>query len=319
MTEVNRDLSAQHQAKSGAGENAPTATTADFITAVRNNYGGFEKLHPVAGRPRLGIYLKQLWQRRHFIWLQSRSRVITGTDDSRLGSVWLVLRPILDAVFYWMIFGLLLRFDRGMSNYVAYVIIGVFMYQFTSYALTAGTRTITSSLALTRAFQFPRMALPVADLVYDTMQRMLAVAVMFMIIMIIPPHELPEWSWLLFPAVLALQLILSFGFMLILARLSTHLPDISRIMQFVTRFLMYGSGVIFPITRVTQNYPALEAIIELNPIYVFLVMYREILIDGVVPATEHWIMLSIWAGVTFIIGFFVFWLGEESYGRDQHK
>lgn len=319
MTEVNGKLSAQDHPGSVAGSGNRSAINDDFVAAVQKNYGGLEKLRPVAGRPRLDTYLKQLWQRRHFIWLQSRSRVITGTDDSRLGSTWLVLRPVLDAVFYWMIFGLLLRFDRGMSNYVAYVIIGVFMYQFTSSALTTGTRTITSSLSLTRAFQFPRMALPLADLVYDTMQRMLAVAVMFVIIMVIPPHELPEWSWLLFPAILALQLMLSFGLMLILARLSTLLPDISRIMQFVARFLMYGSGVIFPITRVTQNYPALEAIIEMNPIYVFLTMYREILIDGTVPAAEHWTMLSIWASVTFIVGFFVFWLGEESYGRDQHK
>lgn len=308
MTDATHGRSGQH-----------SATTDQFVATAKSRYGGFSNLHAVTGRPGLGTYLQQLWQRRHFIWLQSRSRVITGTDETRLGAVWLVLRPILDAVFYWMIFGLLLRFDRGMSNYVAYVIIGVFMYQFTSTALNSGTRTISSSLSLTRAFQFPRMALPLADIVYDTMQRMLAVAVMFAIIMVIPPHELPEWSWLLFPAVLALQLLLSFGFMLILARLSTLLPDISRIMQFLTRFLMYGSGVIFPITRVTQNYPALEAVIEANPIYVFLVMYREILIDGTVPAAEHWIMLSIWAFAAFIIGFFVFWLGEESYGRDQHR
>lgn len=286
---------------------------------MRSSYGSLDGLHPVTGRPKLGQYVSQLWQRRHFIWWQSRSRVVTGHDDSQLGTFWLVLRPLLDAAFYWLIFGVLLQLDRGMSNYVAFVIIGVFMFQFTSSALSSGTKTITSNISLTRAFQFPRMALPLADLVYDILQRMLAVLMMFLIILLIPPHETPEWPWLLFPVILLLQTILDFGLMLIIARASTVFPDVSKMMQFVTRILMYGSGVIFPISRVTENFPSLQAIVEINPIYVFLTMYREILIDGTVPSPEHWITLICWALGTLIVGFFLFWLGEESYGRDPHK
>lgn len=293
--------------------------TAKFVEAVRESYDGIDRLTPVTGRPPLGQYIRQLWQRRHFIWWQSRSRVITSNDDSRLGSVWLVLRPLLDAVFYWLIFGVLLQFDRGMDNFVAFVIIGVFMYQFTSTALTAGTRTISSNLSLTRAFQFPRMALPVADLIFDIMQRMLAVLVMFALIMLIPPHETPEWTWLLFPVLMLVQSVFDFGLMLIMARISTKIPDLTKLMQFVTRLLMYGSGVIFPIERLTANHPALHAIVELNPVFVLLSMYREILIDGTVPGPEHWIMLLCWTAGVFVVGFFMFWLGEEEYGREQNR
>lgn len=290
-----------------------------FVDAVQNTYGGLEGLHEVTGRPPLGRYLKQLWQRRHFIWWQSRSRVVTENDDSRLGAVWLILKPLLDAIFYWLIFGLLLRLDRGMSNYVAYVIIGVFMYQYTSTALASGTKTISSSKAMIRAFQFPRMSLPLADLVYDFLQRGPAILVMFAIIMAIPPHELPELAWLLFPVILLLQLVLNFGLMLIFARLSTFLPDISKVMPFATRILLYGSGVIFPIAERAANVPALLAVIEANPIYVLLSMYRSILIDGIPPGLHSWITLGAWALGLFVIGFFMFWQGEESYGRDQHK
>ncbi len=303
----------------GRVEGQDPSRTADFLTAVQRSYGDVSGLHSVTDRPTLGRYLNQLWERRHFIWWQSRSRVVTGHDDSRLGSVWLVLRPLLDAAFYWLIFGVLLQFDRGMSNYVAFVIIGVFMFQFTGTALTVGTRTISSNVSLIRAFQFPRMALPLADLVYDIMQRMLAVLVMFALIMLIPPHETPEWTWLLLPVLLAVQSVMNFGLMLIVARASTLLPDTARVMQFVSRILMYGSGVIFPIDRFTRNHPELHSVIELNPLYVLLNMYREILIDGTVPAPEHWLTLLCWALGLFLAGFFLFWLGEESYGRDQHR
>ena len=88
--------------------------TDEFRSAVHRSYGGSSHLVPVTGRPGLARYVQQLWQRRHFIWWQSRSRVVTGNDDSRLGAVWLILRPLLDATFYWLIFGVLLQFDRGM-------------------------------------------------------------------------------------------------------------------------------------------------------------------------------------------------------------
>lgn len=226
---------------------------------------------------------------------------------------------MLDAIFYWLIFGLLLRFDHGMDNFVAFVTVGVFMFQMTGAALTSGTRTIASNLSLTRAFRFPRMALPLADLVYDVLQRLPAIAVMFILVIAIPPHETPEWSWLVFPGILGLHVILNFGIMLLLARLSTLLPDVSRMVPFVSRLLMYGSGVIFPITRFTDNHPALHAIIQLNPLYVLLSMYRQVVIEGVTPPASSWAMLAAYAVCLTIVGSIVFWLGEESYGRDQYR
>ncbi|PNL17823.1 ABC transporter permease [Micrococcus sp. FDAARGOS_333] len=297
----------------------PASRTDEFRSAVHDAYGDASHLTSVTGRPGLGSYIRQLWQRRHFIWWQSRSRVVTSNDDSRLGAFWLILRPLLDATFYWLVFGVLLQFDRGMSNYVAFVIIGVFMFQFTGAALTGGTRTISSNMSLTRAFQFPRMALPIADLLFDVLQRMLAVGVMFVLVMVIPPHETPEWTWLLVPVVLALHILMNFGIMLLLARASTLFPDVSRLMQFVTRILMYGSGVIFPITRFTDRYPVLHDIIEMNPVFVVLTMYRDLIIDGVMPSAAHWTTLGACAVGLSVVGFFVFWLGEESYGRDQYR
>ncbi|PXA76151.1 ABC transporter permease [Auritidibacter sp. NML100628] len=292
--------------------------TAEFVSAVKDSYPGVDKLTPIGGRPGIGKYIRQLWQRRHFIWRQSRGRVVTGNDDAKLGPLWLVLRPTLDAAFYWIIFGLLLQFDRGMDNFVAFVIIGVFMFQMTGSALGTGSKVIASSRSLIRAFKFPRMALPLGEALYDLLQRGPAFLMMFLIIMAIPPHELPEWSWLLFPIILLIHVVLNFGITLLVARLAVVFPDLSKVIPFLTRLLMYGSGVIFPITRFTTRYPTLEAIIELNPIYTVLLMYREILIDGTVPAVEHWLVLCGWAVVLFVAGFLVFWQGEESYGRERN-
>nr|WP_282852962.1 ABC transporter permease [Gulosibacter sediminis] len=266
-------------------------------------------------RPPLGEYLRGIWDRRHFVWREARSQVATRNAHARLGNAWLVLRPILDASFYWLIFGVLLNMSRGITNYIAFVIIGIFMFQYTSSAFNTGAAAIRTSKSLIRAFIFPRASILLSMLLRDILQRVPMLCVMFIMIAVIPPHAPPNITWLLFPVVFVLQALFDFGIYCLMARFGASLPDLTQAMSFGTRILMYGSGVIFPIDRFL-NHPTISAIVEANPIYQLLRAYRTILIDGVVPGPEVWIQITAWAVGTGVIGFLVFWFAEENYGRE---
>lgn len=287
-----------------------------FAFDVEAAYGDLTHLTRVSVRPPLGEYIQQIWNRRHFVWREARSRVATSNTHERLGNAWLILRPILDASFYWLIFGVLLQMSRGMTNYVAFVIIGVFMFQYTSAAFTQGASAIRQSRSLIRAFNFPRASILVSMLLRDILQRVPAMAVMFVMIIVIPPHALPATAWLAFPLLFVLHSLFNFGVYLIMARFGNALPDLSQAMQFLSRILMYGSAVIFPIDRFV-NHPSILAIIEANPIYQILMSYRSILIEGLLPPAGTLVMISIWAIVTPILGFILFWFAEESYARER--
>ncbi len=292
------------------------ARRTEFVQRVEQRYA-LDHLHEVSGRPPLGQYFKRLWQRRHFIWWESKSKVETENIGNRLGSFWFILRPCLDAAFYWLVFGVVLEMSRGVDNYTAFVIIGVFMFQLTSSAVNNGVNLIKSSKSTIRAFQFPRASLAVASLVHNFLQRIPAIIAMFVIIVALPPHALPQVTWLLFPAILALQTIMDFGLYLLFARLGHLMPDLAKAMSFFSRILLYGSGVIFPLVSRLEDRPEILAIIEFSPVYQVLMMYRTALIDGAVPSAYQWILLSAWAIGLLLVGFFFFWRGEESYGREQ--
>lgn len=68
----------------------------------------------------------------------------------------MVLNPILDGAAYFLVFGLLLGTGRGVPNFLGYLIIGVFLFRYTSSAITAGSRSISTNLSIVRAFRFPR-------------------------------------------------------------------------------------------------------------------------------------------------------------------
>ena len=275
-----------------------------------------EGLSPVGVRPSLGEYLAQLWQRRHFIWTDARHRVATQNSRNHLGSVWLVLRPMLDALLYFVVFGLILNMSRDVDNFAAYVVIGILMFRSTMRSISQGTSTLLSGRSMIRAFSFPRASLPLSAELRDMLQMQYTIGVVLVMIMLIPPHELPRISWLLIIPIYLLQFVLNLGINLAVSRLGFLVPDISQLMTVVGRFLMYGSGVIFPIERFLDN-PVINAIVQLNPVYQMIAMYRQVLMDGGVPPLESWLILTAWSFGLLLLGFLFFWRGEASYGGGQ--
>lgn len=298
-----------------AGETRSAQKIVDALDA--QGYAA-EGLTPVGVRPSLSEYIRQLWERRHFIWMDARHRVLSQNSRNRLGSAWLLLKPLMDAAFYFLIFGLVLNISReGIDNFGAYIIVGVLMFRATATTVTSSSNAISSGKAIIRAFSFPRAAIPISAVLRDGLQMVWAVGAMLVMIAVIPPHELPSLTWLLVIPILALQWMLNMGITFILARVGFRFPDMNQLMSFVSRVLMYGSGVIFPIDRFVDSNPIIASLIQINPIYHMLVMYREILMDGTVPALEHWMILGAWAVGLTLIGLIFFWRGEETYGAEQ--
>src|SRR5690625_2660105 len=87
--------------------------------------GETRHLKHIARRAPLGEYFAELWQRRHFIWRESKNRVLNQTSNTFLGPLWLVVNPLLLAAFYWVIFGIVLCISRVMDKFVSFIIISI--------------------------------------------------------------------------------------------------------------------------------------------------------------------------------------------------
>ncbi|MBN9620768.1 MAG: ABC transporter permease, partial [Actinobacteria bacterium] len=120
-------------------------------------------LRRAGARPPLADYTRQLWARRAFILEFSRAKNAVGYSRSMLGQAWQVLTPLLNAGVYYLIFGVLLSTRRGVHNFIAFLVIGIFIFTFTQSSMIDGARSISGHLGLTRALHFPRAVLPIAS------------------------------------------------------------------------------------------------------------------------------------------------------------
>lgn len=275
---------------------------------------GTPELRPVGGRPSLGPYLRQLWARRHFIYADSRTKAFSGHRDMLLGNVWLIGVPMLQGLVYFIIFGLILQTTRGIENFPGFLIIGIFLFRFTTACLSQAVGVISASRGLISAFSFPRAAIPISVLLRQTLSMAPVLATMVLLLLIIPPGTQITITWLLFPVVFALQVSFNAGLVFYMARLGAAVPDFKHVMNFLARFWFYTSGVFFSIERFVSEGIWL-AIFQGNPMYLILDMSRDLLLYDTVPELSSWLILSVWAIWTPLLGFWYFWHGEESYAQ----
>ncbi|WP_286956751.1 ABC transporter permease [Brevibacterium sp. UBA7493] len=265
-------------------------------------------------RTPLEIYFEQLWQRRHFIIAESRAKVAGDGRHNVLGNVWLVLSPLLNGMGYFLIFGYVLNTSNGVENFVGYLIIGVFFFQFTIRSVTQGAQSIRQGQSMIRAFTFPRASLPIAVVVRETMNFIPSFIVMSAIILVFPPVENLTWRVVLIVPCFAMQVCFAQGCAFIVARLCHEIPDLINVIQVAARFWLYASGVFFSIDRFV-GVPVLAAIMKINPMYSYLQVVRNSFLYGTDSPMWMWMLVFGWGIAFLIFGFLYFYFGEEKYGR----
>ncbi|WP_199549316.1 ABC transporter permease [Streptomyces sp. N35] len=292
---------------------APTPTPSAQELAAR--YG----LAVSNARPSLGRYAGQLWQRRHFITAFATAKLTTQYSQAKLGQLWQVMTPLLNAAVYYLIFGVLMNVKRGVPDYIPFLVTGVFVFTFTQSSIMAGTRAIAGNLGLVRALHFPRAALPISFCLQQLQQLLFSMIALVAIVLGFGLPLTPKWL-LVIPA-LVLQFAFNAGLAMIVARLCAKTPDIGQLMPFVLRTWMYLSGVMFSLQQVTKGKSVPHAVhfaLEHNPAAVFIDLIRYALIDSFHSnqLPHHvWAWALGWALLAGVGGFIYFWKAEETYGR----
>jgi teichoic acid transport system permease protein len=274
-------------------------------------------LSPAGTRPGLGTYTQQIWRFREFIGSYANGRVIASFGTARLGRLWQVLTPILNAAVYYLIFGVVLDTRRGVPNFIAYLCIGVFIFTFMQTVVQSGVQSISGQLGLVRALQFPRAALPIATFLTQLQSLLISMFVLLGIVYVTEDRWTVQWAYLV--PTLILQSFFSLGLAFFIARIGVQLPDTRQLMPYVMRTWMYASGVFYSAQVFAKHLPPLAAtVIGANPMLVYIDLARHSLLASAPlssPPGQLWLLAGAWALVTFVTGYIYFWRGEPGYGR----
>jgi teichoic acid transport system permease protein len=267
--------------------------------------------------------------------------------EARLGQLWQVLTPLLNSAVYYLVFGILFQANRGISNYIAFLVTGVFIFGFTERSIVVGSTVMRANIALIRALHFPRACLPLAYVLVEFQQLMVSMLVLFAIVL--GTGEPLTWYWLFLVPVLVMQATFNMGAALILARLGAGAQDVTQLVPFLTRIWRYFCGVMYSIDSLPATLPEwAKNVLSLNPAAVYISLTRYAIMSTQrtdapgaqpfnaakcaifnakkIPAlqaychptttiSELWLAGVGWAVLTLAVGVVYFWQAETRYGR----
>ncbi len=262
----------------------------------------------------LGPYLRGLWKRRSYGWYVAESDLRQRQITTIFGSLWHLLNPLLSIAVYFLVFGLILKTDRGVDGkggFLLFLTVGLFVFQYTQRAVTQGAISIVANRGLIQAIRFPRALLPLSATLTETFAALPSFIVVYVVA--ITTGTTPTWSWLALPGIVAWQMLFNFGAAMIAARVTTHFRDMQQLLPFVFRLLIYASGVFFSI----ENYVSdgwMTVLFILNPMYAFIAMARWATMGMDMPA-EAVFAAIVWTAVALVGGFLWFKSAEHAYDR----
>ncbi len=269
-------------------------------------------LRLVGKRPRLIDYVRESWARRYFALRFAFGRVRLTGESTRLGRLWLILNPLLNAGVYYIVFGVLFSQRKNIPHFIAFLLIGVFVFRIGEKTLTSANASISGNQEVIRSLSFPRILLPLSAGIYELALGMVSAGIL--LFMILFAGATISLYWLLLPFIIVAFWLTMLGVGMLLARINTEIRDLGELLPFMTRLWLYGSGVMYSLQLLLKDHHSLYVLISMQPGALYLDLSREVLMG---PGYAMWwqVPLAFAWPLMLLPGMWFIWRGEPNYGR----
>lgn len=251
--------------------------------------------------------LTTLYERRWLAWYFIQRDLTRRYRGSLLGLAWLVISPLLTVALYTLVFSQILglRFQeaQGVANFGLYLYCGLLPYQAFADTLGKAARSIKSNTTLVQRVVFPLEILPLSTALTSLMTQFFGVGALLGLTVIL--EQQLQWTLLLLPIIVVPQLLFILGLGYLTAIAGAYLPDLKDTLNAVTRALFFVTPIIWDADRVPEDSP-LRPLIDYNPLAYLVEVYRDLILEGVVPGARGLLIFTLFATVLMFAGYALF-------------
>jgi lipopolysaccharide transport system permease protein len=164
------------------------------------------------------------------------------------------------------------------------------------------TGSILDNGNLIRKVAVPMEVFPVATVLFNLAQYLLALVVLFPLAFVFF-GVLPSWSWLAFFPILALHVLFTLGACFVVATATVFYRDVRHFTEILLMLLFWLTPIIYDIRSIT---PALQSVIYLNPLTFFTLGYQNVLYYDALPSFQEVTVLISLTVLMLLIGYALF-------------
>lgn len=250
-----------------------------------------------------------LWQQRVLIRLWVRFNLEAKYTDSFIGSLWIVIEPLLIAGVYTLAFAIILDYvptRPGGPAFTAFFLAGITFWQLFNKGMTAGSNTLIFSQGLITQINIPLDTLIIVGSGLLFVDFVVGFSIMVVLNALL--FDLyPNIQFLYIPFLLGVFLLIITGLSFLFSSLSVFVRDLPQFIGSALRLLFYVTPVIYGPERLPDD---LVLLFFANPIAIVLDDFRNIILYGDTPQFDQFLYASIW-GVVLFYGGYIFFKAKE--------
>lgn len=225
---------------------------------------------------------------------------------SWLGVLWTMLNPLLTMVVLTLVFSRLFRFS--VAHYPVYVLSGLTAWNFFSSATSGAMGEMLWSGNLLRRIYVPRSVFAVSAVGTGLFNLTIALAPLLAIAIITGVSLRP--ALLIWPLAIFLLAIFALGIGLLLASAVVYFADMLPVYEVILTIWLYATPIIYTLDILPGEQ---TWILKLNPLYYFVALFREPLMDGRISEPFTWFIAILCAFGALILGAWVFTTHSHEY------
>ena len=225
---------------------------------------------------------------------------------SVLGYLWSLLNPLMMMTVMMIVFSYMFRFE--IENYPLYLICGQTMFNFFNESTSRAMYSIIDNGTLLKKVYVPKYVFPISRVLscFVTMSFSLVAILIVMLVTRVRFHL----TILLFWVPMLYLLVFCCGMSLVLSSMSVRFRDVTHLYSVLVMAWMYATPVFYPIEAVPES---VARFIRINPMFVFINLFRQLLLYGNVPDLGQWILGAAMALGMFALGTWIFSRLQKSF------
>ena len=190
-------------------------------------------------------------------------------NSTALGFFWSFGVPIAQSLVYFFAFNVIMRFK--VSNYLLYMLSGMFLWNFFCSSLIMSTNTFIVNSGLMKKTSFPRHYLIIGTVSSELIHFIFTIPILVALMII--GGVMPSWSFFTIPVVLVNLIMITLGCSFFVASINMFFRDLERIIGILLQLAFFLSPIIYPMEAIPQQY---KIFLKLNPLYYILQPWRDI-------------------------------------------
>jgi lipopolysaccharide transport system permease protein len=248
------------------------------------------------------LKLAQLARTWDLLLLLSVREVKLRYQGTVLGFLWTLAKPLLLALVFSFALSYVLQVKvAGNVPYVLFLLTALFPWTWFQSSIQFSAASFSNNAPLLKKVYFPRFVLPLSAVTSQLFHFVLSIPILAVFLVIAGYHPGPEWL-LGVPLLIAIQLLMLAGTVLLVASFNVFLRDLEHLVEVLLNLWFYLTPILYPLSRVP---PKVKPLLLINPMSSLIEAWRDLFLYNQLPGADIWPALA-FAALVLVAGSIVF-------------